>query len=52
MTSGAWLTQWLTRGTAHYAEHPTLAAAEAHAERVVRAGASHAVAFWSEGPIR
>lgn len=52
MTSGAWLTSWPSNGIPCYAEHPTEQAAEEHAERVVRAGASHAVAFWSEGPIR
>lgn len=51
MTGGVWLTSWPCNGLVAYAEHPTEAAAEAHAAQVVRAGAPHAVAFWSEDPI-
>lgn len=47
-----WITTWPTGNSQipQYAEHPTEAAAEAHAAELVRSKRAHyAVAFWASG---
>lgn len=41
-----WLSTWDQHGTPHFAEHPTEAAAKAHAE-TKRRGGVQATWFWS-----